>query len=167
MPGMRLEDVRLYRTRFELTGKPADPRKELAYELYGNNAYEAESRRLWLTVGVRTPADATEQPFLFDVAYTGLFLFDGEADEKIVNRCVEINCPAIIFPFVREMLADLTRRAGQPPIVLPVVNFVALSQKAQQAIGQNDSCPPEPVPSPKKPRKKAGATRTKKTAKPS
>ena len=40
----------------------------------------------------------------------------------------KINAPAIIFPFIREHLANLSLKAGIPPILLPPVNFVQLDK---------------------------------------
>ncbi|MBE7661512.1 protein-export chaperone SecB [Tenacibaculum finnmarkense] len=40
-----------------------------------------------------------------------------------------INAPAIIFPFIREHLSNLSMKAGIQPILLPPVNFVKLARK--------------------------------------
>jgi preprotein translocase subunit SecB len=41
-------------------------------------------------------------------------------------RLARINCAAMIFPFLREAIADVTRRAGMSPLLLPPVNFLEL-----------------------------------------
>lgn len=45
-------------------------------------------------------------------------------DATEATKVAEINCAAIVFPYLRETLADLTRRAGLAPLHLPPVNFV-------------------------------------------
>lgn len=37
-----------------------------------------------------------------------------------------IECPALLFPFVRRLVADLTREGGFPPLLLDPIDFVAL-----------------------------------------
>jgi len=47
-------------------------------------------------------------------------------------RIVHINCASIIFPFIRESVADLTRRSGLTPLILDPVNFVALYESSKE-----------------------------------
>jgi preprotein translocase subunit SecB len=51
-----------------------------------------------------------------------------------------INCPALLFPFLRRLVADLTREGGFPPLLLDPIDFAAMfMQKKQQAAGQQPS----------------------------
>ncbi|MDP3298216.1 MAG: protein-export chaperone SecB [Thermodesulfovibrionia bacterium] len=36
-----------------------------------------------------------------------------------------------MFPYVRETIADLTRRAGFPPLHLNPINFIQLAEKQE------------------------------------
>ncbi len=48
-----------------------------------------------------------------------------------------INCPALMFPFVRRLVADITREGGFPPLLLDPIDFAGLyMQRKQQAAGQ-------------------------------
>jgi preprotein translocase subunit SecB len=40
-----------------------------------------------------------------------------------------IHCPAVLFPYARETVADATMRAGFPPVHLAPINFEALYQQ--------------------------------------
>ncbi|MBW1706391.1 MAG: protein-export chaperone SecB, partial [Deltaproteobacteria bacterium] len=55
---------------------------------------------------------------------------------KDVEPIAKINCPAILFPFLRECVADITRRAGFNPLILPPINFVELA-KQKELKGKN------------------------------
>jgi preprotein translocase subunit SecB len=68
-----------------------------------------------------------ESPFNLLVEYGGMFLFEDEvpAPNEIV-RIAEINCATILFPFVREAIAEITRRAGIGQMLLQPMNFVEL-----------------------------------------
>jgi len=47
-----------------------------------------------------------------------------EISDEQIKKVGIVNCAAIIFPYLREHLADLTRRSGLPPFHLPPINFV-------------------------------------------
>jgi preprotein translocase subunit SecB len=70
-----------------------------------------------------------------EVAYAGLFQI-----ERIPNEALEpfllINAPLLLFPFLRRLVADLTREGGFPPLLLDPVDFASLYMKRQQQGGQ-------------------------------
>ncbi len=37
-----------------------------------------------------------------------------------------VNCPTLVFPFLRRLVADLTREGGFPPLLLDPIDFGAL-----------------------------------------
>ena len=49
-----------------------------------------------------------------------------------------MECPRLLFPFARNILADVTREGGFPPVLLQPIDFVALWQarRAQDAASQ-------------------------------
>ncbi|NSW86690.1 MAG: protein-export chaperone SecB [Syntrophobacteraceae bacterium] len=49
--------------------------------------------------------------------------------KELRKQYAAVNCPAIIFPYLRETLADLTRRAAFPPLHLPITNFTKFAHK--------------------------------------
>lgn len=65
-------------------------------------------------------------PFSFKALCRGIFKLSENPSKDELERLSNINCPAIIFPFLRETIADITRRAGFPSLYLPVTNFVNL-----------------------------------------
>jgi preprotein translocase subunit SecB len=46
---------------------------------------------------------------------------------------LNIGCPNIVFPYLRETVSDVVIRAGFPPLLLNPVNFEALFLQQQQA----------------------------------
>lgn len=66
-------------------------------------------------------------PFFFSIK--GQADFDFQKDitgEKEIEKIVHINLLAIVYPFLREPIADLTRRMGFTPLLLAPVNFVEM-----------------------------------------
>ena len=76
----------------------------------------------------------TEQMFLIELDQAGIFQMRNIAHEQI-ELLHNIECPNILFPYLREAVSDLTTRAGFLPVVLAPVNFAFLYQQKQQAQG--------------------------------
>lgn len=80
--------------------------------------------------------------FLVEAEQAGIFQIRHVPDSEM-NPVLGIACPTILFPYVRETVADLVTRAGFPPIHLAPVNFEAMyaaaqAQKQQQNGGEGD-----------------------------
>lgn len=73
--------------------------------------------------------------YLVEVQQAGIFHIAGFPKEAIAQMLATI-CPNILFPFAREVVADLVIRGGFPQLLLSPVNFDALyvqeKMKAQQ-----------------------------------
>ena len=63
--------------------------------------------------------------FLLELEYGGTFLIEGVADEQI-HPFLLIECPRLLFPFVRRIISDVTRDGGFPPLNVDTVDFMAL-----------------------------------------
>jgi len=75
--------------------------------------------------------------FLIEVQQAGIFRVQNVPDEHI-EPILAITCPNILFPYAREVVSDISIRAGFPPVTLSPVNFDAIyahqkEQEAQQA----------------------------------
>jgi preprotein translocase subunit SecB len=63
--------------------------------------------------------------FLIDLVYGGLFQFvNVRADE--LEPMLWIECPRLLFPFARQMLAEITREGGYPPLLVNPIDFTPL-----------------------------------------
>lgn len=69
--------------------------------------------------------------FLNEVAQAGIFRIAGIPQEEI-DPVLGIACPNILFPYAREVVSDMTTRAGFPPVLLNPINFEALYQQQMQ-----------------------------------
>lgn len=71
--------------------------------------------------------------YLIEVAQAGIFSIQGFEREEL-EPLLGIYCPTILFPYVREVVSDLSLKGGFMPMLLPPVNFEAIyAQKMQQA----------------------------------
>lgn len=71
--------------------------------------------------------------FTFQIKYDGQFEV---GDEEIlpVEKFVDFNGPAIIYPFVREHIGTTSLKAGLQSILLPPVNFVKLNSDRKEKL---------------------------------
>jgi preprotein translocase subunit SecB len=63
--------------------------------------------------------------FSVDLVYSGLFQFmNVRADD--VEPLIWIECPRLLFPFGRQILAEITREGGYPPLLINPIDFTPL-----------------------------------------
>ena len=63
--------------------------------------------------------------FVFELVFGGVFRIRNFPQESL-NPLVLIECPRLLFPFAREIVANVVRNGGFPPLLLEPVDFVAL-----------------------------------------
>ena len=63
--------------------------------------------------------------FSFELAYAGVFRIANVPKENL-HPLVMIECPRLLFPFAREIIATAVRDGGFPPLMLDPVDFVGL-----------------------------------------
>jgi len=74
--------------------------------------------------------------FGFDLIYAGVFRIQNVPQEH-VHQLVMIECPRLLFPFAREIIAAAVRNGGFPPLLIDPIDFVGLyRQKLQEMQGQ-------------------------------
>jgi len=69
--------------------------------------------------------------FLLEVAYGGLFVLDKIPDEAM-QAILLIECPRLMFPFVRRIVADLVSDGGLPPLMIEPIDFAQLYRSKMQ-----------------------------------
>ena len=71
-----------------------------------------------------------EKDVLFNVelVYGGVFRVDGFPQEHMLP-ILFIECPRLLFPFARQIIADATRNGGFPPLMLDPIDFAQMFQQ--------------------------------------
>lgn len=67
--------------------------------------------------------DATR--FLIELDYSGVFSISGATDVQ-KHPLMFIECPRLLLPFARRVVADVTRDGGYPPLMLENIDFATL-----------------------------------------
>lgn len=87
----------------------------------GDNLFE-----VIMKLTVKSVAQGTDNAlFLLEVEYAGLFNIEGVPDDQL-HPFLLIECPRMLFPFVRRIVSDVTRDGGFPPLNLENIDFVNL-----------------------------------------
>jgi len=76
-----------------------------------------------------------EQMVLFhiELVYAGIFRL-ADVPQDVAQQVVLIECPRLLFPFARQIIADAIRDGGFPPLMIDPVDFAALYRnRFQQA----------------------------------
>ncbi len=76
-----------------------------------------------------------EALFILEVEYGGIFAVEGVPDEQL-HPFLLIECPRLLFPFVRRIISDVTRDGGFPPLNIDTVDFLALYRQEAQRRAQ-------------------------------
>jgi len=72
-----------------------------------------------------------EPMFLLEVEYGGIFHVENLPDEQL-HPYLMIECPRMIFPYLRRIVSDVTRDGGFPPLNLETIDFMALYRNEVQ-----------------------------------
>jgi preprotein translocase subunit SecB len=60
-----------------------------------------------------------------EVSFGGIFRLEG-IPEAAIQPALFINAPTLLYPFLRRIVADLTRDGGYPPLLLDPIDFAGL-----------------------------------------
>lgn len=66
-----------------------------------------------------------ETVFRFDIVYAGVFRIQGVPQDQRAPF-VLIECPRLLFPFARQIIADAVRGGGFPPLLIDPIDFATL-----------------------------------------
>ena len=90
------------------------------------DAQQRPSDRYEVVLKLKIESKLAETPvFILEVDYAGLFLIQNVPTEQL-HPLLMIECPRLIFPFLRRIVSDVTRDGGYPPLNLDQVDFLAL-----------------------------------------
>ena len=81
--------------------------------------------------------------FLLELEYGGIFHVEGVPDEQL-HPFLLIECPRLLFPFIRRIISDVTRDGGFPPLNIDTVDYLALYRQelARRAATQSEAAQP-------------------------
>lgn len=126
LPAFNIQDTRLLSAHFDVNRSfEPGPDVKVEVKITINHTWHEDTKILQVSDIVEVSGN--EAPFNLMVEYAGIFLFENVLSDPADITCIaEMNCASILFPFAREAVAEITRRAGIGPMLLQPVNFVEL-----------------------------------------
>ncbi len=88
---------------------------------------EADIHEVTLIITV-TAKNNNKTAFLAEIQQAGIFVLQHFAEQQL-HHMLSAFCPNILFPFARELVADLVMRGGFPRLYLAPINFDALYEQ--------------------------------------
>ncbi|MCG5026961.1 hypothetical protein FOI68_17115 [Brevibacillus sp. LEMMJ03] len=67
----------------------------------------------------------------------GIFQIVGELEEKEVIKFTRLNAVALLYPYLRALISDLTSKGSEAPIILPTMNIAQMMERVH-GIDEND-----------------------------
>ncbi|MGH6662955.1 MAG: protein-export chaperone SecB [Rhodospirillales bacterium] len=87
---------------------------------------------------IRADCKIKEQTaFILELQYAGVFTLS--VPDEHVQPILLIECPRLLFPFARNILADVSRDGGFPALFLGMVDFASMYQTKLQELQKNAS----------------------------
>lgn len=107
-------------------GRSADnpPSIEMGIDVNAHPLSEGEAFEVDLRIGAKATR-GEEVMFITELVYSGVFQFVNVPKED-VEPLLLIECPRLLFPFSRRLLAEVTREGGYPPLLIDPIDFAAL-----------------------------------------
>ena len=131
---------------FEVPGAPqvytslrAAPRVDINLDVQARRVQEGQNVfEVTLTIRAEAQESTTnggnppgQRLFLAELSYAGVFTLNN-VPENTVEPVLLVECPRILFPFARNILTDVTRDGGFPPVLLQPIDFLSLWQARRQ-----------------------------------
>ena len=107
------------------------PRIEVNVDVQAARVAENEVFEVVLKV-TASGRSGSSQLFLAELSYGGLFTLQGVPEESL-HPVLLIECPRILFPFARAIIAEVTRDGGFPPLLIQPVDFAAMYRQQNAA----------------------------------
>jgi preprotein translocase subunit SecB len=100
------------------------PTIDMGVEVKSRPLGQGDATEVDLCINVQ--AKRGDQPmFAVNLVYAGMFQFMNVRPDD-VEPLIWIECPRLLFPFSRQILADITREGGYPPLLINPIDFTPL-----------------------------------------
>ena len=108
------------------TGGEGSPDVEVRVNLDARKRSDQDQYEIIIKLNVSSKSKENADPlFLLELEYGGIFEISGVSDEQM-HPFLLIECPRMLFPFLRRIVSDITRDGGFPPLNLENIDFIKL-----------------------------------------
>lgn len=92
-----------------------------------------------VTLNIEATANSeADKLFVVELAYAGIFTIEGVSDDER-KFILGVHCPALLFPYARQIISDTTQSGGLQPLMIDPIDFGALFvSKMQEDAAANE-----------------------------
>ena len=146
---------------FEVPGAPAifttlraQPQVAINLDVQARRVHEGQTQ-FEVSIVIRAEAHDNSQQgngqasvpaptvFVAELTYAGVFRIVNVPQENL-HPMIMIECPRLLFPFAREIIATAVRDGGFPPLMLDPVDFVGLYRQNMERQAAAQAAQPKP-----------------------
>ena len=142
-----VKDLSFENPRAPRSLQPRETRPEIQIRV-DVRAQQVEAERYEVSLQLHAEAKSGEETaFMVELTYAGLFGLLNIPQDSL-QPLLLIECPRLLFPFARRVVADATRDGGFPPLLVDPIDFATLYRRRQQQAQAPRQGEGEPVASP-------------------
>jgi preprotein translocase subunit SecB len=131
-------------SRKAVEGQP-QPEIQVQVSLDGRKRGDGKHYEVILKLNITSKNKGSDdQLFLLELEYGGIFEIENVPEEQM-HPFLLIECPRMLFPFVRRIVSDVTRDGGFPPLNLENIDFVSLYRQSIQQRQAQQTAEGQPV----------------------
>ena len=114
------------------TIKPLKPEIKVSVDI---NVKKLQEETFEVELVINATAEHNKKAmFIIELNYAGIFIVKNLTEEEELKKILFVYCPSLLFPFARRIIADTTRDASMPPLMLDTINFGALYESRKDSI---------------------------------
>lgn len=142
-----VKDLSFENPRAPVSLQPGEGRPEIQIRV-DVRAQPVEAERYEVSLQLHAEAKSGEETaFVVELTYGGLFGLLNIPQDSL-QPLLLIECPRLLFPFARRVVADATRDGGFPPLLIDPIDFATLYRRRQQQAQAPRQAEGEPVANP-------------------
>ncbi len=126
-PGILFENVIIPEVKFKRKPEIIEPSK-ISISAYTSKKIEKNSLQykidFYINKGIKNPE------VTFYCKIVGFFIAENDSNMTLEDFA-KLNAPALLYPYIRELLYNLTIRSGINPIILPPINLKAIIENSK------------------------------------
>ncbi len=129
-PGIFFENIILKDLKFSRSPKGVEkPDIDIEFKV---NSTISEDKNL-LIIEIFTHLKDKKESFELDFAMIGRFGVISDKENMSLDQFIKVNGPALMVPYIRETISNITMRSGLKPVIIPPINIVSMVQNQEKA----------------------------------
>lgn len=130
---VQLKSIDLIALEFKENNKFKFPKEGLTVVFEVGTKHKVISNSLTCTINekINIFPKSDDAPFTLNLEIRGIFGVENKKDLDLLKDFCETNGPAIMFPYARSIVSDLTSRTSSPTLNLPLINMSKVNKAKQ------------------------------------